>query len=96
MFGRAIWDKLPECLFEDFEIALVKWGQFQNFKKSQGWFIPKISRTKHVITGDTLLKLTSFNSGNYKSASGQLQDSRQWLTSLTMQFWLQSIVWLRE
>ena len=24
MFGRAIWDKLPECIFENFEIAQVK------------------------------------------------------------------------
>ena len=43
MFGRAI--------FKNFEIALVKRGQPQNFQKSQGWFIPKIARTKHVITG---------------------------------------------
>ena len=51
MFGRAIWDKLNEYIFENFEIAPVKRGQFQNFQKSQGWFIPKIARTKHVITG---------------------------------------------
>ena len=24
MFGRVIWDKLPECIFENFEIARVK------------------------------------------------------------------------
>ena len=39
MFGRAIWDKLPECIFEYFEIAEVKRGkrgQFQNFQKSRG------------------------------------------------------------
>ena len=34
MFGRAIWDKLPKCIFENSEIALVKRGQFQNFQKS--------------------------------------------------------------
>ena len=34
MFGRAIWNKLPEWIFENFEIALVKRGQFQNFRKS--------------------------------------------------------------
>ena len=33
MFGRAIWDKLPECIFENFEITRVKRGQFQNFLK---------------------------------------------------------------
>ena len=33
MFERAIWDKLPECIFENFEIARVKRGQFQNFHK---------------------------------------------------------------
>ena len=32
MFG-AIWDKSPECIFENFEIARVKRGEFQNFQK---------------------------------------------------------------
>ena len=45
IFGRAIWDKLPKCIFENSEIAREKRGQFQNFKKSRGLF------TKHVITG---------------------------------------------
>ena len=51
MFERAIWDKLPQNIFENFEIAQVKQGLFQNFQKLWGWFIPKITRTKHVITG---------------------------------------------
>ena len=46
MFEGANWDKLPEHIFENFEIAWVKREQFQNFQKSQ-----KIARTKHVITG---------------------------------------------
>ena len=48
MFGKAVWDNLPKCIFENFEIALVlvKWGQFQNFQKSWGWFILKVARTK--------------------------------------------------
>ena len=50
MFGRTIWDKLPKCIFQNSEIAQLK-QQFQNFQKSQGWFVPKIARTKHVITG---------------------------------------------
>ena len=29
IFGWAIWDKLPECIFENFEIARVK----NNFQK---------------------------------------------------------------
>ena len=32
MFGREIWEELPECIFENFEIARVKREQFQNFK----------------------------------------------------------------
>ena len=51
MFRRAIWDKLPKCNVENSVIAWVKQGQFQNFQKSRGWFIPKIARTKHGITG---------------------------------------------
>ena len=50
MFVRAIWNKLLDCIFESFEIARVKQGQFEDFQKSQGWFSPKITRTKHVIT----------------------------------------------
>ena len=30
MFDGAIWDKLPECFFENIEFAWVKRGQFQN------------------------------------------------------------------
>ena len=51
MFGRVIWDKLPKCIFENFETAWVKREQFQNCQKSWGWFIPKIVQTKDVITG---------------------------------------------
>ena len=36
MFGRATWDELPWCIFENFQIPRVKQGQFQNFKRSQG------------------------------------------------------------
>ena len=51
MLEKAIRDKLPECIFENFEITQVKRGQLQIFQKSPGWFIPKIARTKHVIIG---------------------------------------------
>ena len=51
MFGKAIWDKLPKCIFEYFETSREKRGQFQNFQKSQGLLIPKIAQTKHTITG---------------------------------------------
>ena len=36
MFGRAIWDKLIEYIFENFGIARVKQGQFQNLQKTRG------------------------------------------------------------
>ena len=36
MLGRVIWDKLPECFFENFENDQVKRGQFQIFQKSRG------------------------------------------------------------
>ena len=36
MFGRSIWDKLPECIFESFQITRVKQAQFQNFQKWRG------------------------------------------------------------
>ena len=48
MFGRAIWDKLSECIFGNFEISLVLLGQ--NFQKSRGSFIPKIARIAYLVT----------------------------------------------
>ena len=36
MFGRAIWDKVPEYIFENLGLARVKRGQFQDFQKSRG------------------------------------------------------------
>ena len=30
--NHMFWDKLPECIFENFEIAQEKREQFQNFK----------------------------------------------------------------
>ena len=35
MFRRAIWDKLLESIFENFEIARVERGQSQSFRKSR-------------------------------------------------------------
>ena len=35
IFGRAVWEKLPGCIFENFDIARVKRQQFQSFQKSQ-------------------------------------------------------------
>ena len=42
---------MPKCIFENFEIALVKRGQFKFFFKSWGWFTPKIVQTKHLVSG---------------------------------------------
>ena len=49
-FGRAIWDKLPKCIFENIKVARAKQGRFQNYQKPRGSFIPKITQTKHVMT----------------------------------------------
>ena len=50
MFASAIRDQLPKHIFENSDIAWVKQGQFLNFQKSQGWIIPNIAQTKHMIT----------------------------------------------
>ena len=57
MFSSAIWDKLPECIFQNFEIVRVKLGQEDDLspkskkpKKAGGWFIAKIAWNKHEIT----------------------------------------------
>ena len=36
MFGRAIWNKFSEFIFENFEIARVKRGNFKFFKHHAG------------------------------------------------------------
>ena len=51
MFGREVWDKLPECIFENFETAWVKREQFQILSKIMKVIYPKISRIKHAVTG---------------------------------------------
>ena len=50
MLGRAIWDKLPECIFKNVEITRVKREQFQNFKNHEGDLSPELPKT-NVITG---------------------------------------------
>ena len=34
IFVRGICNKMPKCIFNNFEIAHVKQGQFQSFQKS--------------------------------------------------------------
>lgn len=41
MVGRVILNKLPEYIFEIFEITRKKQRQFENFKKSQPMIDPK-------------------------------------------------------
>ena len=45
MFGRAVWDILAECSFENFE------GNFKIFKNHKGDLLQKIAQTKHVVPG---------------------------------------------
>ena len=42
MFGRAIWDKLPEYIFENFEIARLNEDNFKLFKNHEGDLSQKI------------------------------------------------------
>ena len=51
-------------------LKLLEWNE-GNFKilKSWNWFIPKIDRTKHVVTGHFVLRLTYFNSGELQNGS---------------------------
>ena len=49
MFGRANWDKLPECIFENFEIARVKQGQFPVFQNHEGDLSQKSPETNMLL-----------------------------------------------
>ena len=42
MFGREIWDKLPECTFENFEIARESESNFKFSKNCEGDFFQKL------------------------------------------------------
>ena len=82
MFGRAICDKLPKCIFENFEIARVKRRVISKFSK-----IPRVIYPRNLPNQTCLLfnhtKPTNtlywnwnlLTAGNYKSASGQLQNN---------------------
>ena len=41
MLGRAIWDKLPECIFENFKLHRQNEGNFKIFKNREGYLSPK-------------------------------------------------------
>ena len=57
MFGRAIWDKLPECIFENFEIARVKGRQLSilNLHKHRN-FYRTISQAKKKLIQKAAIK----------------------------------------
>ena len=83
MLEKAIWDKLPECIFENFEIArVINDGHFKIFKNDKGVFSQKFSETNiWLLVNYTKPTNTLYwnwylsRVGNYKSASGQLQNS---------------------
>ena len=43
MCGKAICDKLSGCIFENFETARLKRGQFQIFKNHEGDLFRRLS-----------------------------------------------------
>ena len=61
MFGRAILHKLPECIFENFEIVRENEGNFKIFKNHEGDLFQKLPEPTHFA-----LKLIHFNSGQLR------------------------------
>ena len=51
MFGRAIWDKLPECILENFEMARVKcdFKIFKNHDDDLSQISPENIPKQHAI-----------------------------------------------
>ena len=49
MFGRVIWDKVPECIFENFEITGVKQGNFKIFTNHEGDLSPNYPKSQYLI-----------------------------------------------
>ena len=80
MFRMAIWDKLPEYIFENFEIAPVKQWWFQSFQKSREWFIQTCGPWL-IIQSQKILCIEI--AGNQK------------LTTFMVRYWLEATVWLK-
>ena len=49
MLGRAILNKLPECIFENFENARVKRGHFQVFQTHESDLSQKLPETNMCL-----------------------------------------------
>ena len=82
MLVRTIRNKLPKCIFENYEIALVNRRQFQSFKNYTSylsqrflepnmWLLVNHKKPTNTLYWNQYL-LTADNS---KSASGQLQSN---------------------
>ena len=72
MFGRAIWDKLPECISENFEFS--KCSEITRVICSSN--CPNQTCGYLLITSNQEKLCTEMNIF-YKSASGQLQNSER-------------------
>ena len=71
MFNRAIWDKLPECIskiFKNHEGDLTQTSPEPNM-----WLLVNHTKPRNTSYWNYYLLTV----GNYKSASGQLKNSRQ-------------------
>ena len=69
MLGRAIWDKLPECIFKNSKLPEWSEDKFKIFKNQEGDLSQKLlESTKWLLVNYTkptkqfLLKLVSYNS----------------------------------
>ena len=89
IFGRAIWNKLPECIFENFEISnfskIARMIYLKN-RPNQAcdyWFITPKQQTLYIeINIFKQRAIINQQTGNYK------------ITPLMVQCRLQSILWL--
>ena len=63
MFGRMIWDKLPECIFEKFKSLKNHEGDSSpKFPKSNTWLLVNHTRPSNTLFWNWLL----LTAGNYK------------------------------
>ena len=82
MFVRAIWDKLPECIFENLKLPERNEGNFKVFKNHEGNLSPKLPESNMwLLVNYTKAKNNLYwnwyllTAGNYTSTSGQLQNN---------------------
>ena len=82
MFGRAIWEKLSECIFANSKFQNFQNQNFKIFKNYESDLSQKLPELRmwllvnHTKSTNFVLKLTSFNSGQLQIIEREITKQR--------------------